>query len=81
MAAHWYWTAPCVTLGCKGVQVLAYIGNDIDWPHGPEGVSIAVPSPFLLTCPMCGLAHDYSLDDIKPLKWTAPPPQNFKNRL
>ena len=71
-----------LTSECPERQVLTYIGNDIDWPDGPDDITITFPSPFATRCLQCDTIHNYFLhEDVRPHKLTSPPPPGFENKF
>jgi len=63
---HWHIVMDCKTPGCKSVIEWADVGEKKDTVSMDKILeNIDVPTPCLLTCPICHQKHKYALKDLR----------------
>lgn len=79
MAKHWYLCIDCKTPGCPVRTPLRYIGTDIEWPNGPDIVTVVIPVG--IECTHCHQTYPYDRPDIVPRLLDDPPPVGYTNAI
>jgi hypothetical protein len=63
---HWHIVMDCKTPGCKSVVEWADVGEAKDTVSMNKILeNIEVPTPCLLTCPVCKVRNEYTHNDLR----------------